>query len=81
MIYTHTIIIFEVQQTRDRFGKCLVKQKFQSYIAVIGERKVTFGGGTVGREIKQQHEIPRYAVCYLQPRVRMTYADPSNGVL
>ena len=48
LIYRHTVIIFEVQQTRDRFGKCLVKLKFLSYIALVGERNVTFGGGTVG---------------------------------
>ena len=70
------VIIFEVQQTRDSFGKWLVKPKFQSYIALVGKRNVTFGGCTIGRKVKKQHEIPRYkhAVCYLQPRVRLTYS-------
>ena len=76
LIYTNTVIIFEVQQTRDSFGKWLVKPKIQSYIALVGERNVTFGGGTVGREIEQQYEIPRYkhAVCYVRTRGRVTYA-------
>jgi hypothetical protein len=76
LIYTHTVIIFEVLQTRDSFGKWPVKPKFQSYIALVGERNVTFGGGAVGCEIGQQHKIPGYkhAVCYLQTRVRVTFA-------
>ena len=75
LIYTHKVIIFEVQQTRHSFGQWLVKLKFHSYISLVGERNVTFGGGTVGCEIEQQHEIPRckHALCYFQPRVRVTY--------
>jgi len=71
----HTII-FEVQQTRDSFGMWLLKLKFQSYIALVRERNMTFGDGAVECEIEQQREIPRYkhAVCYLQPRVRVAYA-------
>ena len=37
LIYTHTVIIFEVQHTRNSFGKCLVKPKFQSYFALVGK--------------------------------------------
>ena len=76
LIYAHTVIKFEVHQTRDSFGKWLVKLKFHFYIALVGERNVTFGGGLVGCEIEQQHKIPRYkhAECYLQPRVRVMYA-------
>ena len=47
MIYTHTVIKFEVKQTRDSFGKWRVKLKFHSYIALVEERNVTFGGGAV----------------------------------
>ena len=36
LIYTHTVIIFEVKQTRYSFGKRLVKTKFQSFIALFG---------------------------------------------
>ena len=73
--YTHTLI-FGVQQTRDSFGKWLLKLKFHYYIALVAERNVTFGGCAVVCEIEQQREIPQYkhAVCYLQPRVRVTYA-------
>jgi hypothetical protein len=69
-IYSHTVIIFEVQQTRDSFGKFLVKLEFHSYIALVGERNVSFGGGSVGCEIEQQHEIQRYkhAVSIAAPR-------------
>ena len=48
LIYPHTVIIFEVQQTRDSFGKWLVKLKFHSYISLVEERNVTFEGGAVG---------------------------------
>ena len=40
-IYPDTVVIFEVQQTRDSFGNWLVKLKFYSYIALVGERNVT----------------------------------------
>jgi len=60
LIYPVTVIIFESQHTSYRIDKCLVKLKFQSYIALVGERKVTFRGGAVGYEIEQQHEISRY---------------------
>ena len=64
LVYAHTVIIFEVQQTRDSFGNWFVKLKFQSYCP--GRvRNVTFGGCTIGRKVKKQHEIPRskHAVC------------------
>ena len=53
------VVIFEVQQTRDSFGKWLVKLKIQSYIALVVERNVTLRGGAVGSEIEQQHQIAR----------------------
>jgi len=37
-----------------------VTLKFQSYIALVGERNVTLQGGAVGCEIEQQHEITGY---------------------
>ena len=40
-------IIFEVQHTRDSFGKWLVKLRFHSYIALVGQRNVTFKGCAV----------------------------------
>ena len=46
LINTHTDITFEIKQTRDSFGKWLVKLKFHSYIALVGEGNVTFGGGS-----------------------------------
>ena len=58
--YPHIVIILEVKQTRDSFGKWLDKLKFISYIALVGKRNVTFGGGAVGCENEHQHEIPRY---------------------
>ena len=37
-----------------------LSNRSSSYIALVGERNVTFGGCAVGCEIEQQHEIPRY---------------------
>ena len=67
LIYTDTVVIFEVQQTFESFVKWLVKLKFQSYIAIFGEQNLTLRGGAVRCEIEQQHVIPRYkhTVCYL----------------
>ena len=46
-IYPDTVVILEVQQTRDSFGKWLVKLKFHFYIALVGERNVNLRGGAV----------------------------------
>ena len=64
-------------------GKFLVTLKSLSYIALVGERNVTFEGGAVECEIEQQYEIYRYkyAVCYLQHRVRVTYTRSLKRVL
>ena len=37
LVYIHTVIISEVQQTRYSFGKWPVKPKFQSNIALFGK--------------------------------------------
>jgi hypothetical protein len=58
LIYTHTVIIFEVQQTRDSFGKWLVKLKFHSYTALVGEPNVTFVGGAVGLRSNSSMKYP-----------------------
>ena len=41
LIYPETFVVFELKQTRESFGKWLVKLKFKSYIALMGDRNVT----------------------------------------
>jgi len=76
LIYAHTIAIFHVEQTRDSLTKWLIELKVQSYIALFGERNVTFRGSVVGCQIEHHHDIPGYKhiLLYLQPCDRVTYA-------
>ena len=78
MIYTCTVIMIVVQ-TRDSFGRWLVKLKFHSYYnALVGERNVTVGRA-VGCEI-EEHQIPRYKHSVLPAAPRSNDVRPNQKI-
>ena len=80
LMYTHKVIIFEVEQTRDSFGMCLLKQKFQAYIAPVGKRNATFEACTMLCKVKNQHEIPRSKGAVLLAAPRSSDVSPISQI-